>query len=225
GADGARTPIACDAILVAAGRVPNVEDLGLRAAGVVFDPRRGIGIDDFLRTTNRRIFAVGDCALDWKFTHAADAAAKIAVRNALFFGRARLSKQTIPWCTFTDPELARIGLSVREARERGVAVDTWTVPLEANDRARCEGETEGFVRIHTARGRDRIVGATLVAADAGELLAPLAVAMRAGAGLGALADVVLPYPTRAEALKSAAYRYQRTRLTPLVARVLRRIAR
>ncbi|HTY17982.1 MAG TPA: mercuric reductase [Myxococcota bacterium] len=214
--------IAVDEILVAAGRVPNVEGLGLEAAGVEFDPRLGVRIDDFLRTTNRRVLAVGDCALAWKFTHAADAAAKLAVQNALFLGRKRLSALVMPWCTYTDPELAHVGLHEHEARERGMATDTYEVPLEGNDRARCDGETEGFARIHTRKGSDRIVGATIVAAHAGEMISLVTTAITGGLGLGQLSGVIFPYPTQAEVLKAASGLYMRTRLTPRVKRLFER---
>jgi len=213
---GSSGSLEVDEILVATGRVPNVAGLGLEAAGVDFDPRSGVRIDDFLRTSNRRILAVGDCAMAWKFTHAADAAAKLAVQNALFFGRKRLSKLVMPWCTYTDPEVAHVGLSEREARERGIAIDTYSVQLEDNDRARCDGETEGFARIHTRQGSDRILGATIVASHAGEMIPLVTAAIAGGLGLGRLAGVIFPYPTQAEVVKAAANLYMRTRLTPLV---------
>ena len=194
----------------------------LEAAGVDFDPRLGVRIDDFLRTSNRRVLAVGDCAMAWKFTHAADAAAKLAVQNALFFGRKRLSSLVVPWCTYTDPEVARVGLSEREARERGIAIDSYRVPLEGNDRARCDGETEGFARIHTRKGSDRIAGATIVASHAGEMISLVTAAMVGGLGLGRLAGVIFPYPTQAEVVKAAANLYMRTRLTPAIARLFER---
>jgi pyruvate/2-oxoglutarate dehydrogenase complex dihydrolipoamide dehydrogenase (E3) component len=207
-------------LLVAAGRLPNVEDLGLEAAGIAFDGKRGVAVDDFLRTNNKRVYAVGDCAMEAKFTHAADAAAKLAVQNALFYGRKRLSKLVVPWCTYTDPEVAHVGLTAQQAEQQGVALDTYTVPMSANDRARTEGESEGFARLHTRRGSDRIVGATLVGAGAGDQIALVTAAMTAGLGLAALAATILPYPTRAEAVKAAANAYLRTRLTPLAKRVL-----
>jgi pyruvate/2-oxoglutarate dehydrogenase complex dihydrolipoamide dehydrogenase (E3) component len=209
-----------DEILVAAGRAPNVEGIGLEAAGVAFDPRRGIRVDDFLRTDNRRIYGVGDCAMDWKFTHAADAAAKSVVQNAFFFGRIRVSKLVVPWCTYTDPELAHVGLSGHSAEQRGVSIDTYTVPFSDNDRARTDGQTEGFVRIHTRKGSDRIVGATIVGAHAGDQISLLTTAMTTGLGLGALAGTIFPYPTQAEAVKAAGNQYMRTRLTPVAKRVL-----
>ncbi len=209
-----------DEILVAAGRVPNVEGIGLETAGIHFDPRRGVRVDDLLRTENRRIYAVGDCAMDYKFTHAADAAAKMVVQNAFFFGRKRVSKLVVPWCTYTDPELAHVGLSEHSAQERGIAIDTYTVPFSDNDRGRTDGQTEGFVRIHTRKGRDRIVGATIVGAHAGDQISLLTAAMTTGLGLGALAGTIFPYPTQAEAVKAAGNQYLRTRLTPAAKRVL-----
>jgi pyruvate/2-oxoglutarate dehydrogenase complex dihydrolipoamide dehydrogenase (E3) component len=215
-APGGAGALTVDEILVAAGRVPNVEGLGLEAAGVEYDAREGVRIDDRLRTTNRRILAIGDCAMAWKFTHAADAAAKLAVQNALFFGRKRLSSLVMPWCTYTDPEVAHVGLYEREARARNLPIDTYTVPLAQNDRALCDGETEGFVRIHVEKGRDRLLGATIVASHAGEMLPLLATAIAGRVGLGRLSGVIFPYPTQAEAVKAAANLYMRTRLTPTV---------
>lgn len=209
-----------DEILVAVGRVPNVEGIGLESAGVHFDPRRGVRVDDFLRTENRRIYAVGDCAMDYKFTHAADAAAKMVVQNALFFGRKRVSKLVVPWCTYTDPELAHVGLSEHSAQERGIAIDTYTVPFSDNDRGRTDGQTEGFVRIHARKGRDRIVGATIVGAHAGDQISLPTTAMTTGLGLSALAGTIFPYPTQAEAVKAAGNQYLRTRLTPAAKRAL-----
>jgi pyruvate/2-oxoglutarate dehydrogenase complex dihydrolipoamide dehydrogenase (E3) component len=221
GADGEREALV-DQILVGAGRLPNVEDLGLEAAGVAYDARQGVRVDDRLRTTNRRVFAVGDCCMRWKFTHAADAAAKLVVQNALFFGRKRLSDLVMPWCTYTDPEVAHVGLSEREARERGIELDTYRIPLERVNRAVCDGEEDGFVKVHVRRGSDRILGATVVASHAGEMIGELTLAMVGGIGLGRLAGVIHPYPTQAEGIKAAANAYLRTRLTPRAAAILRR---
>jgi len=205
-----------DEILVAAGRAPNVESLGLEAAGVEFDPRQGVRVNDFLRTRNRRIYALGDCAMEWKFTHAADAAAKIVVQNALFLGRKRLSNLVMPWCTYTDPEIGHIGLYERDAAERGISIDTYRVDLEQNDRALCDGQEAGFIKILTRRGRDEILGATVVAAHAGDLIGALSIAMAGKLGLGAIANAIFPYPTQAEAIKATANAYLRTRLTPRI---------
>jgi mercury(II) reductase len=208
-----------DQVLVGAGRAPNVCGLGLETAGVEYDARGGVYVDDRLRTRNRRIYAAGDCCMDWKFTHAADAAAKIVVRNALFFGRQKLSSLVMPWCTYTDPEIAHVGLYAHQAQERGIEVDTFQVPLERVNRAFLDGEDEGFVKLHVRRGSDRIVGATVVAAHAGDMISELTLAIVGKLGLGTLASVIHPYPTQAEGLKAAANAYMRTRLTPRVKRV------
>jgi pyruvate/2-oxoglutarate dehydrogenase complex dihydrolipoamide dehydrogenase (E3) component len=217
--DGREHVLGADAILVGAGRAPNVGDLGLERAGVEFDAKRGVRVDDRLRTRNRRIYAAGDVCMDWKFTHAADAAAKLVVQNALFLGRKRLSSLVMPWCTYTDPEVAHVGLYEREAHERGIALDTYAVPIARANRAVTDGEEEGLVKIHVRKGGDEILGATIVAAHAGELIAALALAMTRRVGLGAFTGVILPYPTQAEAIKAAAGLYTRTRLTPRVKRL------
>ena len=196
-----------------------MEGLGLDSAGVEFDPRRGVHVDDFLRTRNRHIYALGDCAMEWKFTHAADAAAKIVVQNALFLGRKRRSHLVMPWCTYTDPEVAHLGLYEREAEERGIAVSSYRVDLSENDRALCDGREAGFVKILTRRGRDEILGATVVAAHAGDLIGALSIAMAGKLGLGVIANAIFPYPTQAEAIKATANAYLRTRLTPRIKRV------
>ncbi len=218
---GASEALEVDEILIGAGRAPNVEGLGLERAGVAFDAQRGVRTDARLRTTNRAIYAAGDVCLEHKLTHAADAAAKLVVRNALFpFGRGRVADLVIPWCTYTDPEIAQVGLTEAGARERGLAIDTFTVPLERVNRALLDGEAEGFARVHVRRGGDRIVGATVVARHAGEMISELTLAMGAGIGLGRLASVIHPYPTQAEAIKATANAYLRSRLTPLARRAL-----
>lgn len=202
--------------LVAIGRAPNVVGLGLEAAGVAFDLRDGVRVDDRLRTSVRHIFACGDVAMRWKFTHAADFAARIVLQNALFGGRKKLSALNVPWCTYTDPELAHTGLSAAEAAERGLAIREWTRSFAEVDRARAEGVTDGFVRLRTRAGSDEIVGATIVGPHAGDLISEVSVAMAGGVGLGRLASVIHPYPTRAEAIRQLGDAYNRTRLTPVV---------
>jgi pyruvate/2-oxoglutarate dehydrogenase complex dihydrolipoamide dehydrogenase (E3) component len=211
--------IVVDEILVGAGRAPNVEGLGLEKIGVEFDRRRGVRVDDRLRTTHKRVYAAGDVCMDWKFTHAADAAAKIVVQNALFLGRKKLSSLVMPWCTYTDPEVAHVGLYERDARERGIEVDTYQVPIAKANRAVTDGEEEGFVKVHVRKGKDEILGATIVAAHAGEMISEITVAMTNGVGLGAFTNVIHPYPTQAEAIKAVAGLYTRTRLTPRVKRL------
>lgn len=214
--------LTADAILVGVGRAPNVEGLGLETARIAFD-RGGIGVDDFLRTSNRRIFAAGDVCLPFKFTHTADIAARAVIQNAFFsfVGRKRFSRQVIPWCTYTDPEIAHVGLNERMAAQEGVAIDSYSVRMDDVDRALAEGETEGFLKVHTKKGSDTIVGATLVSRHAGESISELTLAMVAGVGLGKIAGVIHPYPTQAEAIHKAADAYNRTRLTPLAAKLFR----
>jgi pyruvate/2-oxoglutarate dehydrogenase complex dihydrolipoamide dehydrogenase (E3) component len=156
--------------------------------------------------------------MKYKFTHAADFAARAVIKNALFgfTGKKRLSSLVIPWCTYTDPEVAHVGLSEETAAEEGVAVDTWRVDLADVDRAIAEGETDGFVKIHTGKGKDTIVGATIVAPHAGDMIGEVVLAMQAGIGLGTVANVIHPYPTIAEAIRKAGDQYNRTRLTPFV---------
>jgi pyruvate/2-oxoglutarate dehydrogenase complex dihydrolipoamide dehydrogenase (E3) component len=218
-ADGQADALAVDETLVAAGRAPNVEGLGLEDAGVAFDPKRGVLVDDRLRTSNRRIYAAGDVCMEWKFTHAADAAAKIVVQNALFGGRRKLSSLVMPWCTYTEPEIAHAGLYEREAKQRGIELDTFATPMAKVNRAATDGEEEGFAKVHVKKGSDRIVGATIVGSHAGELITPVTLAMVAGIGLGTFANVIYPYPTLSEVLKATAGAYTRTRLTPTVKRL------
>ncbi len=223
-ADQSGKPLAvtADRVLVGVGRTPNVEGLNLEAAGVAYDARDGVTVDDRLRTTNRRIFAAGDICSRFKFTHAADAMARIAIQNALFLPRARVSRLVIPWCTYTDPEVAHVGLSEEDAKRQGIEVRTFVAELTHVDRAILDGETDGFVKVHVRAGTDRLVGATLVARHAGEMIATLTLAMTAGLRLGAVAKTIFPYPTQAEAMKRVADAYNRTRLTPFVKRLFKK---
>ncbi|RMD81023.1 MAG: FAD-containing oxidoreductase, partial [Candidatus Dadabacteria bacterium] len=188
-------------------------------AGVAYDTS-GVLVDDRLRTTNKRIFACGDIASKYKFTHAADAQARIVVQNALFFGRARASRLVIPWCTYTSPEVAHVGIYEREAEAAGVALDTITEPLSSTDRAVLDGEADGFLRLHLKKGTDKILGATLVAQHAGDMIGELALAVSAGIGLAKIAKTVHPYPTQGEIVKKAADAWRRSKLTPRVKKLL-----
>ncbi len=217
-AGGVEREARVDQILVGAGRAPIVDGLDLERAGVAYDARRGVTVDDHLRTTNPRIYACGDVCMDWKFTHAADFAARLVIQNALFFGRKRLSALHMPWCTYTDPEVAHVGLYEREAAARGIAVDTHVRPLHEVDRAIVDGEEEGFVKVLTRKGTGEILGATLVARHAGDMISELTLALVARVGLGTLAGVIHPYPTQAEAIRQVGDIYNRTRLTPVVKR-------
>jgi pyruvate/2-oxoglutarate dehydrogenase complex dihydrolipoamide dehydrogenase (E3) component len=207
--------VAVDEILVGAGRVPNVDGLGLEMVGVAYD-RDGVKVNDRLQTTNPRIYAAGDICLSEKFTHAADFTARVVIQNSLFMGRKTLSALTIPWCTYTDPEIAHVGLYERDADKRGIAIDTYVRPFSEVDRAVLDGEADGFVKVHVRKGGDKIVGATIVARHAGEMINELTLAMTAGVGLGRLASVIHPYPTQAEAIRQVGDMFNRTRLTPTV---------
>ena len=207
--------VVADAVLVATGRAPNTAGLALDTAGVAHDAD-GIRVGPTLRTTNVRIFAAGDVASRFKFTHAADALARIVIQNALFLGRKRADRIVMPWCTFTDPELAHVGVTSAEASAQHAL--TITVPLGDVDRAIVDDETGGFVRVHHRSGR--ILGATIVAPSAGEMIGTVACAMQNGAGLGDLAGTVFPYPTLSLAFRQAGDSYRRGSLTPRVRRLL-----
>lgn len=216
--DGAARMITGDALLVAIGRAPNVEGLGLDAAGVAF-AAAGVTVDDTLRTTNRNVYAVGDICSAYKFTHAADFQARAVVQNALFFGRAKASRLVVPWATYTSPELAHVGLTEADATKRGVPVDVVTVPFHDLDRAILDGEDEGFLKVVLAQGTDRIVGATLVAEHAGDMIGEITLAMTAGIGLSKIGQTIHPYPTQGEAFRKAADMWRRRKLTPTVKRL------
>ena len=209
-----------DEILAGAGRAPNVDGLDLESVRVRYDKRGGVEVNDRLQTTNPRIYAAGDVCMKWKFTHAADAAARIVIQNALFFGKKKLSALTMPWCTYTDPEIAHVGLYERQAKDRGMEIATYKVEWNDVDRAVADGEEDGFIKVHVRKGADRIVGATIVAAHAGEMISELSVAMAGKVGLGALSGVIHPYPTQAEAIKKVADAHNRTRLTSTLKKLL-----
>ena len=219
--DGERRKTRCDELLVAVGRTPNVEGLGLEEIGVRCDAA-GVVVDAKLRTTNPRIYAAGDITPAPKFTHLADAHAGVIVQNALFFPSARADRLVVPRCTYTSPEVAHVGLDRREADERGVAVDVVDVAFEENHRALLDGEEEGFLRVLLQRGSDRVLGATVVGPGAGDLIAPLTLAVTHRLGLSKFTGTILPYPTRAEVLKKAANKWRRTKLNPTVQGLLGR---
>ncbi|HIK57230.1 MAG TPA: mercuric reductase [Synechococcales cyanobacterium M55_K2018_004] len=223
--DGQPGQVVVDEILVGAGRVPNVERLNLEAAGIAYDSRQGVQVNDFLQTSVPHIFACGDVCMDWKFTHAADAAARLVVKNALFaplgLGRSRLSRLTMPWTTYTDPELAHVGLYEQEAQQRGIKTHTIRIDLAKVDRAIVDGETDGFVKVLHKAGSDKILGATIVARHAGDLISEVTLAIANNIGLSKLSGVIHPYPTQAEAIKKAADAYRRTLLTPRSQKILK----
>lgn len=212
--------VSADEFVVCAGRIPALDGLDLEAAGVDYDARIGIKVDDRLRTSNPRIFAAGDICSPHKFTHLSDAMARIVVRNALFAGRQRFSSLTIPRCTYTDPEIGQVGLNEAEARRRGIAIRTFLQPLSEVDRAVLDGQCEGFVKVHAHRRTGQIVGATVVASGAGEMISEFTLAMVGKLGLATISRTVHPYPTQGEAIRKVGDAWYRSRLTPLAKRML-----
>lgn len=221
--NGQPESVTVDEILVGAGRSPNVEGLNLEAVGVEYD-RHGVKVDDYLQTTNPKIYAAGDICMKWKFTHAADAAARIVIKNTLFspfgLGRSKLSNLVMPWCTYTDPEIAHVGMYEHEAQSQGIDVNTIQISLSEVDRAIADGEEDGFVKIHHKKGNDEILGATIVARHAGEMISEVTTAIVNKIGLNGLSSVIHPYPTQAEGIKKAADNYRRTLLTPTTKKFL-----
>ena len=210
-----------DQLLVAVGRAPNVEGLGLETVGVEFG-KKGVKVNDCLQTTNPRIYACGDICSPYQFTHAADFMARIVIQNALFKGRAKASTLIIPWATYTSPEIAHVGLYEKDAKALGIETDTYTQEMSRVDRAILDGETEGFVKVHVRKGTDEIVGATVVAAHAGDLIGELTLAMKGKLGLKTIGATIHPYPTQAEAIRKTGDLYNRTRLTPFVKSLMQR---
>jgi pyruvate/2-oxoglutarate dehydrogenase complex dihydrolipoamide dehydrogenase (E3) component len=206
-----KTDIETDLVLLSIGRVPNVEDLGLEQIGVAFDHKRGIVIDDFFQTANPDIYAAGDVCMELKFTNAAQASARMAVHNALKGGRGRCSTLLIPWCTYCVPEIAHIGMHVWDARKQSVPVKSFTIMMQDVDRAITDGQDTGFVKIHIQDGTDKILGTTIVATRASELINEMSVIMNAGIGMKALAQIVHTYPAQSEGIMLAAAAYANDR--------------
>jgi pyruvate/2-oxoglutarate dehydrogenase complex dihydrolipoamide dehydrogenase (E3) component len=216
-----------DEILVGVGRTANVDGIGLEAVGVEYD-KNGVKVNGRLQTTNSRIFAAGDICSRYKFTHAADAMAQIVIQNALFphplgLGYASVESLIMPWCTFTAPEVAHVGLYEKDAKEKGLEVETYTYQLDEVDRAILDGEDEGFARIHIQKGTDKIVGATIVAAHAGEMINEFSVLMKAGLGAKIIAGTIHPYPTQAEVNKKVVNLWRKAHFTLQTKNLLMRL--
>jgi pyruvate/2-oxoglutarate dehydrogenase complex dihydrolipoamide dehydrogenase (E3) component len=213
-ADG--KPLLADAMLVAAGRTPNLRTLDLKTAGVHYD-EHGVKVNAYLQTSQPHIYAAGDITNRLKFTHTADFTARIVVRNILMplqFLRQKVDWSVVPWCTYTDPEVAHVGLGEKGAKEKNIEYDLSVVPLGDIDRAVVESEEAGFAKILTAKGSDKILGAIIVAPHAGDLLHEFVLAMSAKIGLGKIASTIHAYPTFAELARKAGDKYNKTRLTP-----------
>ncbi|MDH4300849.1 MAG: mercuric reductase [Nitrospira sp.] len=214
---GEQYDVTVDEILVGVGRAPNVEGIGLEAAGVGYD-RNGIKVNQRLQTTNPAIYAAGDICSRYKFTHAADAMAQIVIQNALFphpfgLGHAGVEALNMPWCTFTDPEIAHVGMYEQDAKEKGLEVETYTYKLDEVDRAILDGDEEGFARVHIQKGTDKILGATIVASHAGDMISEFSVAMKTGGGAKLIAGTIHPYPTQAEVNKKVINLWRKAHFT------------
>jgi len=214
-----------DEILIGVGRMPNVEGLNLESVGVAYDTQ-GVKVNAHLQTTNPRIYAAGDICSKYKFTHAADAMAQIVIQNALFphpfgLGRASVEDLIMPWATFTEPEIAHVGMHEKDATERGLQVETYTLKLDAIDRAILDGEEEGFARVHIQKGTDKVLGATIVAAHAGDMIGEFSVLMKAGAGAGTLAATIHPYPTQAEVNQHVINLWRKAHFTDRTKKILK----
>lgn len=219
-----RDSVTVDEILVGVGRAPNVENLNLAAVGVEYDQSLGVKVNDYLQTTNPKIYAAGDICMNWKFTHAADAAARIVIKNTLFspfgWGRSKLSSLVMPWVTYTSPEIAHVGMYANEAKKLGIEIETIKIPFISVDRAIADHEESGFLKIHHKKGSDQILGATMVANHAGEMISEITTAIVNNIGLSKLSSVIHPYPTQAESIKKAADAYRKTLLTPRTKQLL-----
>ena len=205
-----------DALLVAAGRAPNLRSLDLKCVGIDIT-ERGVRVNDYLQTSQRHIYAVGDVVGPFLFTHMADAQARVVVRNILVpfqFLRQKMDYSVVPWCTYVDPEVAHVGLGEKEAKEQNIDYDLFVVPLEDVDRAVVESEDAGFAKILTGKGSDKVLGAAIIAPHAGDLLHEFVLAMKADIGLGTIASTIHAYPTFAELARKAGDKYNKTRLTP-----------
>ncbi|MEJ2231994.1 MAG: mercuric reductase [Nitrospirales bacterium] len=224
---GKQYDIPVDELLVAVGRSPNIEGLGLEAVGVEFD-KTGVKVNHRLQTSNPKIFAAGDICSPFKFTHTADAQAQIVIQNALFphpfgLGYASTESLVIPWSTYTQPEIAHVGLYEKDAKARGIPIDTFTFHLNEVDRAILDGEDEGFARVHIKKGTDTILGATIVASHAGDMISEFTLAMKGGLGLNTIASTIHPYPTQAEVIKKTANNWRKTTLTERKKQFLRKL--
>jgi pyruvate/2-oxoglutarate dehydrogenase complex dihydrolipoamide dehydrogenase (E3) component len=213
--EGADKRIACDEILCAVGRVANTQGYGLEELGIPVTRQKTVEVNEFLQTLYPNIYACGDVAGPYQFTHTASHMAWYCAVNALFgrFRKFRVDYSVIPWATFTDPEVARVGLNETEAKEKKIAYEVSTYGIDDLDRAIADGEAEGCVKVLTKPGSDRILGATIAGEHAGDILAEYVAAMRHGFGLNKILGTIHTYPTLAEANKYAAGVWKRKHVT------------
>ena len=215
---GSKT-IEVETVLAAVGRSANFRKLNLEAAGVETH-QRGITVDKHYRTSQKHIFAIGDVSTPYQFTNHADAQARAVIQNALFPGNSSFDIQKLPWCTYTDPEIAHIGLSKQQAEKDCVEYDTYRYDWKDSDRAQSEDDRIGFAEVITPKGSDKILGATIVGTDAGDQIAPLSIMLSTGTGLKDLSGTLFCYPSRSEYLKRLSDAFNKTRLTPKAAKLM-----
>eukprot|EP00049_Salpingoeca_infusionum_P002870 m.60740 g.60740 ORF g.60740 m.60740 type:complete len:580 (-) comp11834_c0_seq1:11463-13202(-) len=202
------------AVLNATGRIPNVHGLGLEEAGVEFDSLQGVAVNGFYCTSNPNVYACGDVASPFKFTHSADWGARIAIRNMFLGDVQQHSSMLVPWCTYTDPEVAHVGKYESDLESKGIAFDTLLRELHHVDRCKCDGETKGFVKMFVRQGQDEILGATICGPNAGDMLSEITTCMQYGIGATKLAGVMHPYPTHQEAVRQCAAQANKMFKTP-----------
>ncbi len=213
--------IEASVLLICVGRKPSVDSLGLKAIGIAAS-ERGVKVNEYLQTTQPHIYAAGDVAGPFLFTHMADAHARVVVRNILMpfqFLRQKIDYSVVPWCTYVDPEIATVGLSESSATKKNLEYDLIAARVDEIDRPVLEGEASGFVKVLAAKGTDRILGVTLVCENAGDLLHEFVLAMKYGVGLGKISSTIHAYPTFAELARKAGDKYNKTRLTPMAQKI------
>jgi pyruvate/2-oxoglutarate dehydrogenase complex dihydrolipoamide dehydrogenase (E3) component len=205
--NGVTYSLAVDEILLSVGRTANTEQLKLEVAGVERAPGGRVQVDDCLRTSNADVYAAGDVCMAHQFTNIAEASGRMAILNAFERGEHRCSQMIVPWCTYCDPEIAHIGMHIGDARRQSIPVKSFTVMMQDVDRAIADGRDDGFVKIHIREGTDEIIGATIVASRASEMINEIAVIMNAKVGMRQLAGILHTYPSQSDAIRLAAVAY------------------
>ena len=217
---GKEETLECDGIFVAVGRKPNTAGLDLEKAGIATH-KGGIVINSYCQTSLPHVYACGDVAGPYQFTHFADYQARLILRNALFPGKAKADYRVVPWCTYTDPELARVGLSQTEAQQKNISHDVFTYDLSDLDRAVCDGQGQGMVKVVTQKGKDKILGAAIVGFHAGDLLQEFVFAMKNNLGLKSISQTIHPYPTMSEATRRVSDLWMKSKLTPTLSKLFK----
>ena len=213
--NGSSQELTVDALLISVGRKANTDGMCLEKVGVDVT-KKGIVVDDHMQTTNSNIYAAGDVCFKYKFTHVADFLARNVIQNALFMGSKKASNLVIPYCTYTTPELAAVGVNETKAKKDGIEYDVYKIGFDEIDRTMIERETSGFAKVLTKKGSDKILGATIVGPHAGDLIGEITLAMTHGLGLSEIGSTIHPYPTQAEVLRKLGDRYNKTKLTSTV---------